>query len=202
MGLLNINRKRQEQKKPITSIKIGDWVTQYAAGYWQVVDIFPKYADEDYDRNGHSWKKGDRLGDWMILKKGFTPKMKPSNACDLVDAQWCKPISDEMMRSITAAFAGNPKAKEKFDNTTKMPKPSVASVWLTLSDEQAASFAEFLSALPKRFTVEEFWTWSDNYRQYLTDPSEATHILYLFSHLWEIDEDFQPLHFGPEIKKL
>ena len=35
-------------------IKIGDWVTQYSAGYWQVLDIVPKYADEDYSCNGVS----------------------------------------------------------------------------------------------------------------------------------------------------
>lgn len=27
--------------------QIGDWVTQYSVGYWQVVDIKAKYAEED-----------------------------------------------------------------------------------------------------------------------------------------------------------
>lgn len=44
-------------------IQKGDWVTQYSAGYWLVLEVIPKYADEDYDYNGTSWKKGDRLGD-------------------------------------------------------------------------------------------------------------------------------------------
>ena len=50
-------------------IKIGDWVTQYSAGYWKVINIIPKYADEDCSYDGRSWKKGDRLGEWVILKK-------------------------------------------------------------------------------------------------------------------------------------
>lgn len=29
-------------------LKIGDWVTQYSRGYWQIVDIKPKYAEEDH----------------------------------------------------------------------------------------------------------------------------------------------------------
>ncbi len=184
------------------TIKIGDWVTQYSAGYWKVIDIFPKYADEDYSYDGKSWKKGDRLGDWVILKKGFTAKMKPSNACEFVDAQWCEIVSDGIMKSIEATFAENPKAKQKFDNAPNMPKPSVANLWMRLSDEQAESLSELISKLPERFTEEQFGKQIDNYCQYIVDPSEATHILYLFSYLWEISDDFEPLHFGPEIKKL
>lgn len=41
-----------------------------------------------------------------------------------------------------------------------------------------------------------------DYRGCIVDPSEATHILHLYSYLWEIDEGVEPLHFGPEIRKL
>lgn len=34
-------------------LKIGDWVTQYSAGYWKVLNILPKYADSDYSYNGN-----------------------------------------------------------------------------------------------------------------------------------------------------
>ena len=202
MSLFSIFRKQENQSQPLTAVRVGDWVTQYSAGYWKVVNIFPKYADEDHNSDGKSWKKGDRLGDWVILKKGFTPKMKPSNACEFVDAQWCKPVANDIKQSIEATFAENPKAKAKFENAPNMPKPSVASAWMALTDEQVESFSECIKNLPDRFTAEQFWTWSASYRQYLVDPSKATHILYLFSYLWEIDEQFEPLHFGPELKKL
>ena len=40
-------------------LKIGDWVTQYSKGYWQIIDIKPKYAEEDYQyENGFFQKKG------------------------------------------------------------------------------------------------------------------------------------------------
>ena len=202
MGILDMFQKKEKTNKTLKSIKIGDWVTQYSAGYWMVVNIFPKYADEDYSYNGKSWKKGDRLGEWVVLKKAFTAKMKPSDACEFVDVQWCKPVSNDIVQSIEAAFAENPKAKMKFENAPNMPKPSVANAWMALTDEQAELFSKHIKNLPDRFTSEQFWSWSASYRQYIVDPSKATHILYLFSYLWEIDENFEPLHFSPELKKL
>ena len=201
MGLFDMFSKKETQSVPLTTLKVGDWVTQYSAGYWKVVGVFPKYADEDYSYGGSSWKKGDRLGDWVILKKGFTLKMKPSNACEFVDAQWCELVPNDIVQSIEAIFAENPKIKEKFDKSRDMPNPSVHSVWLSLSDEEAKSFANVISALPEKFTLEEFWTYSANYRQHIAKPPHCTHILYLHSYLWEISDNFDPLHFDPEIKK-
>lgn len=202
MGLFDIFHKKEKTQDTFSTLKIGDWVTQYSSGYWKVVGIFPKYADEDYSYNGNSWKKGDRLSDWVILKKGFTAKMKPSNACEFVDAQWCKLVSEDVVQSIEATFAENPKAKQKFDNAPDLPNPSVNSVWMKLSDEQVESFSKVISSLPERFTSEQFWTNCADYRQYKTDPSNATHILYLYSYLWEVSDNFEPLNFNPEIKSV
>ena len=107
-----------------------------------------------------------------------------------------------IIQSIETAFAENPKAKVKFENAPNMPAPSIASTWMMLADEQVELFSEHIKNLPDRFTIEQFWSLSEHYRQYVVDPSKATHILYLFSYLWEIDDNFEPLHFGPEIKKL
>ena len=200
MGILDIFLK-ERANKTVSKIKIGDWVTQYSAGYWKIVNIFPKYADADYSYEGTSWKKGDRLGDWAVLEKGFTAKMKPSNGCEFVDAQWCNPVSADVMRSIEQAFTDHPKAREKFENAPDMPRPSIASIWMNLSEEQAESFRKLLVGLPDRFTKEKFWTLAAEYRPYEVDPSRATHILYLFSYLWEMDDQFEPLHFGPKLKR-
>ena len=53
---------------------VGDWVTQYSAGYWKVVAIYDKYADEDDWRNPPTYRKGDHISYWVVLKKGFTPQ--------------------------------------------------------------------------------------------------------------------------------
>lgn len=181
-------------------IKIGDWVTQYSAGYWQVIGIYPKYADEDYTGNGKSWKKGDRLGDWVVLKKGFTPKMKPSNRCEVVDSFWCKEVSPEINAKIEAAFSANPKALNKFINASNTPDPAVASVWMDITEEQAAELTQLLQALPERFTSEQLWQAAPAYRQYITNPG-APYILYIFLNCWEMTDTFDNLYFGPIVKK-
>jgi len=181
-------------------INIGDWVTQYSAGYWQVINIFPKYADEDYNGNGKSWKKGDRLGDWVILKKGFSPKMKPSNRCETIDSVWCKPVSPEISAQIEAAFSANPKAYSKFQAAASTPDPAVASVWMDITAEQAEELNRLLQALPERFSSEELWQAAAAYRQYIASPG-APYILYLFTHCWEMTDTYDPLYFGPVIKK-
>lgn len=200
MGIY-IFKNKEKKSDSLTSIRVGDWVTQYSAGYWKVINIYPKFADKDYNYNGFSWKKGDRIGDWVVLKKAFTPKMKPSNMCECVDAQWCKPVPNDIAHSIESAFAENPKAKSKFENAPSIPNPCIASDWMALTDEQAESFSEHIKNLPDRFTSEEFWAYSSNYRKNIVDPSNATHILYVFSHLWEINDKFEPFYFGPELKK-
>lgn len=182
-------------------VKVGDWVTQYSAGYWKVLAVLPKYADEDYSYNGKAWKKGDRLGDWVIMKKGFTAKMKPANGCEYADAQWCSPVSEEIRQSIETAFAENPKAKQKFDKAPDRPVPSVASIWLRLTDEQAASLSTLLQELSDRFSEEQFWAKADGYRSQVVDPASTTHVLYLFSYPWEMSESCDLLHFGPVLKK-
>lgn len=31
----------------MNELKIGMWVTQYSAGFWQIIDLKPKYAEKD-----------------------------------------------------------------------------------------------------------------------------------------------------------
>lgn len=198
----NVENTSDLQKEFITPIKVGNWVTQYSAGYWKVIAIFPKYAEEDYCFGGKSWKKGDHISEWLILKKGFTPKMKPYNECRVVDAMVCQPVSDDVALAIETAFAENPKAKQKFDNAPDMPSPSICNTWMVLSDAQAESFSKHISNLPERFTEKQFWEWSAEYRQYVENSSRATHIFRMYSYLWEISDDFEPMNFGPELEKL
>ena len=81
-------------------IAIGTFVTSCEAGYWQLMDIKPKIADEDYAGSVAQWKKGDVIGQWAILKKAFTPKMKPKIDFSYVDASWIRPVSPDALRAI------------------------------------------------------------------------------------------------------
>ncbi|MBR4132024.1 MAG: hypothetical protein IKT99_03520 [Oscillospiraceae bacterium] len=57
-------------------LQVGEWYTCYSAGFWQLIQTFPKYATFDYVGENAKWKKGDLIGQWCIVKKAFTPKMK------------------------------------------------------------------------------------------------------------------------------
>ena len=42
----------------MNEIKIGDYVTGYYSGYWQLIDIKPHIATDDYSSEHAQWKKG------------------------------------------------------------------------------------------------------------------------------------------------
>ena len=182
-------------------LKVGDWVTQYSAGFWQVTAIYPKFADDDYQGEKVTWKKGDRLGDWVVVKKGLTPKMKFSNLCECVDSAWCKPVNEDQLAAIHAAFLQNPKGKQKFEKASDQPKPYVAALWLDLPEERAEELSALLDTLPERFTDEQFRKHTAEFKQY-ERRSSGSYILYLFSYPWEMDEQFNMLHHSPQLKKL
>lgn len=179
-------------------LKVGDWVTQYSAGFWQVVAVYPKYAEDDYVGEKISWKKGDRLGDWAVLKKGLTPKMKFSNMCEFVDSQWCRPVTAEQTEAIEAAFAENPKAKQKFEKATSTPKPMVAALWFDLPEDRVGELELLVHHLPERFTTTAFREAIRDYAQYEKQPP-AGYVLYLFSYPWEQDENHDLYHFDPKL---
>ena len=83
-------------------VQIGDWVTQYRKGFWLVVDIKPKYADEDYfsEVANKQRKKGDLIGYWILMKKGFSQQMKFRIDSDTSDSLWCKPVSTDTLNTL------------------------------------------------------------------------------------------------------
>ncbi len=83
---------------------IGNWYTQYSAGYWQLIDIKPFYAFDDYTGEKVSWKKGDRIGDFAIVKKAFTPKMKKSVRVEYVNAEWLTDAPASAVAEIERLF--------------------------------------------------------------------------------------------------
>ena len=58
----------------MSQIKIGDFVTGYGSGYWQLIDIKPRIATEDYNSEDVHWKKGQVIGQWAVLKNASRQK--------------------------------------------------------------------------------------------------------------------------------
>ena len=141
----------------MSSFKIGDFVTAYSSGYWQLIDIKPKVATEDYSCENIHWRKGDLLGEWVILKKAFTPTMKPRIDFSYVDASWLKPVSPEELTEIQDYFTENPDYKCKFESAAIKLRPMITNCWINLSENEVAELRALVDKLPTRFTIEEFW---------------------------------------------
>ena len=147
---------------------VGDWVTQYSAGYWKVVAIYDKYADEDDWHTPPTYRKGDHISYWVVLKKGFTPKMKWSNACECVDGYWCAPVSPEEKAAIEQSFESEPAKAKKFEAATSEPRPGIQNCWITLPKERIPQLEEELATRPlgsressskRSLTESPSWPW-------------------------------------------
>ncbi len=179
---------------------IGTWVKQYRAGYWFVVDIKPKFADSDYSGDETSWKKGDRIGSWALLKKGFTGKMRFSMDSDYCDSAWLKPVSEEEQFAIDHFFSEHPEQKAKFESFPYSPHPGIVNMWIILPLESESRFRHSLNELSPRFSVKEVSTLMEANHAAISVPGEANYLLNLSFLPWELTEEFDPLFNGFELE--
>lgn len=181
--------------------QIGDWVTQYSVGYWQVIDIKTKYAEEDGGYGKQFWKKAEQIGKWVFLKKAFTPKMKLQIRSECVDGEWCKPVSIEKKSEIEQYFKEHPEEWERFLSAPVVIKPTIEPIWLNLSNDEAIKLEKLLTELPKPFTANMLQKlFNQNDIQVALPPT--SHILYLSFHPWEMDEKYNLLYFATDLKKV
>jgi len=181
-------------------LKIGDFVTSCDAGYWQLIDIKPKIATEDYNGETAKWKKGDLLGQWVILKKAFTPKMKPRIEFTYVDSSWLRPVPPNVLDEINRYFAEHPSDKEKFDNAEIKLSPMITNCWFNLPQESEQEFKECLRKLPPQYTMDEFWKVAKKYKGYVSNPP-ANYLLNLLTYPWNVDKKANLVYFSIELEK-
>ncbi len=184
-------------------LSIGAFVKGYSAGYWQLIDIKPKIATEDYVSESICWKKGEVIGQWAILKKAFTPKMKPRIGFGYEDFSWLRPVSAQELAAIEDYFAQNPDFARRFaDAPVKLP-PGVTNCWLALPPHREADFRLLMQRLPPRFTAAEFWVLFAEFRQFAAKPSSENGYVLNFLHLpWEMTADCDPIYYGCELIRL
>ena len=183
-------------------LRIGDWATQYRKGFWQIIDIKPKYADEDYfsEVANKQRKKGDLIGNWILMKKGFTPQMKFRIDSDTADSLWCKPVSPDILKSINEYFEKNPKDYQKFIDTPFTDEPTISTTWLQLTEEQVDAFQNAIKQLPDLFTRDEAMQLFEkhNLKQCFSRP--PSNFTFVCEHtLWELDENFNPIFKNPRL---
>ncbi len=179
-------------------IQIGDFVTCSNAGYWQLIELKPKIANEDYNGEKVSYKNSDVIGQWAILKKAFTPKMKPRIDFEYEDASWLRPVPENALAEITQYFAENPSYKEKFDNAEIKLRPMITNCWMSLPTNKEDEFKAFLETLPSRFTEQEFRKLSKPFYAYIGFPP-STHLLNLLTYPWDMNEHSDLIYHGFEL---
>ena len=124
----------------MSQIKIGDFVTGYGSGYWQLIDIKPHIATDDYNSEDVHWKKGQVIGQWAVLKKCFTTKMKPRIDFSYEDSRWINPVSHDTLLEIEKYFGEHPDYKQKFDTAEVKLPLSVTNIWIDLPKEKEDEF--------------------------------------------------------------
>ena len=182
------------------NISIGDFVTAYGTGYWQLIDIKPKIAFDDYNSESVRWKKGDKLGHWVILKKAFTDKMKPRIYFSCEDSRWIKPVSDDILSLINKYFDEHPDYKHKFDSAEVKLLPDIMNVWIDLPKEDEADFRRCLATLPEKFSKDCFLNTINHYKNYITKPPSA-YLLNLLFFSWDVDKNGDLLYSNWELIK-
>ncbi len=183
-------------------MKIGDFVTQCSAGYWQIIDIKPKYAlDGDTDANGKKYKKGQVIGQWVVLKKAFTPKMKPKIDFEYIDPYWMKPVGSEILNKIETYFLENPAFKEKFDNAAVKLSPAITNCWINFPEEEEEQIKEAMNSLPEKYTMDEFWKKFKKYKKYISKPP-TKYLINFLAYPWDMDKKGNVVYTGCTLEKL
>ena len=182
----------------MSELKIGDFVTGYGSGYWQLIDIKPKIASEDYASDSVRWKKGQVIGQWAILKKCFTSKMQPRIDFSCEDSAWVKPVGNDILVDIQKYFEDHPEFKRKFDTAVIKLRPMITNCWLDLPEEKEEEFKSTLQNLPVKYSMDEFWKVAKDYEEYVSKPP-AKYLLNLFTYPWDMDEKANLIYFGWEL---
>ena len=173
-------------------ISVGDWVvSSQMAGCWLVTDIRMSYFDRK--ENGYV----------LLLKKGFTAKMKFQNGTDWCHVFWCEKASPEKLEEIETLFRENPAKQRQFEQSGAMVKPAVQSWFLSCEDNLAEEFARKLESLPETFTQGKFFRFVHEIglRKYMKDSArEIIYTLRIFCYPWEVDQNYNQLYFRPTIE--
>ena len=172
----------------IGNISIGDFVTAYGTGYWQLIDIKPKIAYDDYDSEDIKWKKGDVIGKWVILKKAFTNKMKPRIYFSYEDSAWLKPVSKTVLNEIEKYFTEYPDFKKKFDTAQVKLLPMITNIWIDCPEACEADFRKLLETLPEKFKMDILLGTIGKYKNGISKPP-TKYLLNLSAYPWDLDCD-------------
>lgn len=169
-------------------IKIGDWVTCYFAGYWQVIDIKPSYVN------------GKMSNTVAILKKGFSSNMKHNCSMAWCDIGWCERVRNDVYAEIVDFFDKNPDKKLSFEQYSKQMQGITKGWLLDLQDEEIVYYNEQLNQLPKYFSIKKFNRFVEEIglrRHMYKSSSRAKYMMTIVTYPWLVDKinNNSPMYF-------
>lgn len=179
-------------------LHIGKWYTGYRAGFWQLIQIFPKYASFDYEGEHAKWKKGDLIGQWCIVKKAFTPKMRKSLRVEFTDSAWLKPVSEKTVFQINQLFQDDPEYRKRFDLFDNNPTPMVTNQWVSLTNSEEADLIQKMHLLPPRFSMDQFYSITQISKSCFHKPP-TTHLLNFSGYPWDLTDCFDETYFKADL---
>ncbi|MFD0675227.1 hypothetical protein [Cohnella sp. GCM10027633] len=178
-------------------MQVGDWVTAYNKGFFQVIKIMKRYYDESH-RGGILGNNsiGEEFPDPMVvLKKGFTSSLKPSISWDTCAHSLCSKVCDEELMIIEDKFIKDEKLKFKFENFKIPPITTVINIGFN-SNNQIFDLEVLRSEIKNGMTFLEIKkkTKSDLVFEY---PHNSTIQLVNYDH--EINEEKELIYRGIHI---
>ena len=181
-------------------LKVGDWVTQYYKGYWMVIKIIPRKPNNSNSENKVDSTK-NQGGNWILMKKGFTPKMIFRLDSSYCDEGWFHLVTAHEQELIDSFFAEHPSEYQRFIGYEYIDRPAVASIWINVNFEEQKRLQLMLTTLPSLFTKDLFLSELTKYdlQSIITKPP-AKHLLTFDHSVWEVDNDNNPLFKNPQLK--
>lgn len=178
-------------------INIGDWITQYRAGYWKVKELHPKYSPFDHGR----LHKGEPIGVEAVLQKAFSNTFKFNMEMSTCDLSLCQHVTKAVMRKIEKYFKEHPDDEIKFETSQLPVPPNVTAIHLNIDDAQRDHISSLLNIeLPNLTYPKVKEILSDNGLTEVLCGAENT-LLFLYGYSWEQNENFDMIYSKYDFKR-
>lgn len=179
------------------NISIGDWVTQYKAGYWKVKELHPRRSSCDYGRI----HKGDPIGDEAVLQKAFSNTFRFGMEMSSCDVSLCQPVTKAVMRKIEKYFKEHPEDLIKFETSQIPVPPSITTIHLHIDEAQQAHISSLLNVELPHLTYPKIKEILSVNGIVEAMPGAHSMLLYLYGYSWEQDENFDMIYFRYDFKR-
>ncbi len=177
-------------------INVGDWVTQYKAGYWMVKELHAKCSL--FDSGG--LHKGDPAGFIAVLQKALGSRFNFDMEMSACDLSLCSPVTKAEKRKIDKYYYGHPDEKTKFETYEATVPPSVTAIRLSIDEQQRARLSALLDIELPCLTYQKVEALLAENGIAEAPAGADNALLYLYGYVWEHDANFNQVYFNYEIK--